>query len=194
MAKIDSYTNQIRSAVYGREVRGSIVSALTECSKESGEAVEIASQANKRAASADKKTEEALQAAKSAHADSVEAKTAAAQAAQNTAEAMGALKKSEEYIREVADPNKAYAIATEANKLASANKDKLDQMEPKAQVNKLETVKINGSPLKITDKAISFTIPTTLSSLNDDVGVLKETRLATAEDIRATIKKYAAKK
>jgi hypothetical protein len=54
------------------------------------------------------------------------------------------------------------------NDYTTTEKNKLAGIEAKAQVNVLESVKVNGSAVTITNKAVDITVPTKLSALTND--------------------------
>ena len=69
----------------------------------------------------------------------------------------------------VTPPNTTYGIATtSANGLmSSTDKSKLDGIDSGAQVNVIETVKVNGTALTSSSKAVDITVPTKVSQLTD---------------------------
>ena len=54
------------------------------------------------------------------------------------------------------------------NDYTSAEKEKLSNIAENAQVNVIETIKVNGTTKTITDKAVNINVPTSLSELNND--------------------------
>lgn len=58
------------------------------------------------------------------------------------------------------------------NNFTTKLKDKLDGIEDNAQVNKIETIKVNANALKITDKAVNVEVPTKTSDLTNDSGFI----------------------
>lgn len=65
--------------------------------------------------------------------------------------------------------NKPGAATTSANGFMSAtDKTKLDGIQAGAQANIIETIKVNGSAVSPTSKAVSLTIPTKMSQLLND--------------------------
>lgn len=56
------------------------------------------------------------------------------------------------------------------NDYTTTDKNKLGAIEAGAQVNKLETVKVNGVALVASDKAVDITMPTKVSELTNDSG------------------------
>ena len=54
------------------------------------------------------------------------------------------------------------------NDYTTEEKNKLAAIEASAQVNKIESVKVNNVALKITDKAVNVTVPTKVSELQND--------------------------
>ena len=67
-----------------------------------------------------------------------------------------------------------YAVATtSANGLMSASdKTKLDGIDTGAEVNVIETVKVNGTAQTVSGKAVDITVPTKTSSLTNDSGYI----------------------
>ncbi len=58
--------------------------------------------------------------------------------------------------------------------MSNNDKTKLDGIQAGAQVNIVETIKVNGSAIAPTDKAVNLTVPTKMSQLlNDNQTVLK---------------------
>lgn len=72
----------------------------------------------------------------------------------------------------IAAKDTTYSTATtSANGLmSSADKSKLDGIAVGAQVNVLESVKINGTALTPTSKAVDITVPTKVSDITNDSG------------------------
>ena len=58
------------------------------------------------------------------------------------------------------------------NNFTTELKDKLDGIENNAQVNKIETIKVNANALKITDKTVNVEVPTKISDLTNDSGFI----------------------
>lgn len=54
------------------------------------------------------------------------------------------------------------------NNYTSAEKTKLSGIESGAEVNDIDTIKVNGTTQTITSKAVDITVPTKLSDLNND--------------------------
>ena len=54
------------------------------------------------------------------------------------------------------------------NNYTSAEKTKLSGIETGAEVNDIDTIKVNGTTQTITSKAVDITVPTKLSDLNND--------------------------
>lgn len=54
------------------------------------------------------------------------------------------------------------------NDYTSAEKEKLSNIAENAQVNVIETIKVNGTTKTVTDKAVNINVPTALSELNND--------------------------
>ncbi len=71
-------------------------------------------------------------------------------------------------------------VAKEAGKGLSTNdftndlKSKLEGVEATAQVNKLESVKVNGTAATITEKSVDITVPTKVSELTNDSKYLSQ--------------------
>lgn len=59
-----------------------------------------------------------------------------------------------------------------ANDYTTAEKNKLNGIASGAQVNVIETVKVNGSALTVTSKAVDVSVPTKTSQLTNDSGYL----------------------
>lgn len=58
------------------------------------------------------------------------------------------------------------------NDYTTAEKTKLAGIATSAQVNKIETVKVNGTALTISSKAVDITVPTKTSALTNDSGFI----------------------
>lgn len=58
------------------------------------------------------------------------------------------------------------------NDFTTAEKNKLSNIEAGAEVNIIESVKVNGTALSITDKAVDVSVPTALSELTNDSGYI----------------------
>lgn len=58
------------------------------------------------------------------------------------------------------------------NDFTDADETKLDGIENGAQVNKIETIKVNGTSQTITNKAVDISVPTKTSQLNNDSGFI----------------------
>ena len=56
--------------------------------------------------------------------------------------------------------------------ITSAGLTKLSGIETGAEVNIIESITINGTPVTVTNKDVSFTIPTKVSDLNNDSGFI----------------------
>lgn len=77
------------------------------------------------------------------------------------------------------------------NATVSAMKTKLDTIAENAQVNVIEVVKVNGTPLTPSEKAVNIVIPTT-----DDINSAIDTKLAdytTTEDLNTALSKKVDK-
>ena len=72
----------------------------------------------------------------------------------------------------IAAKDTTYAVATaSANGLMSkSDKSKLDGVAAGAQVNVIESVKVNGTALTPSSKAVNITVPTKVSALTNDSG------------------------
>ena len=58
------------------------------------------------------------------------------------------------------------------NDFTDALKTKLDGIESGAQVNKIETIKVNGSSQTITSKSVDISVPTKTSQISNDSGYI----------------------
>ena len=58
------------------------------------------------------------------------------------------------------------------NDFTDADKTKLNGIESGAEVNKIETIKVNGSSQTITEKSVNISVPTKTSDLNNDSGFI----------------------
>jgi len=56
---------------------------------------------------------------------------------------------------------------------------KLEGIEEGAEVNVIETVKVNGEALTVTDKAVDIAVPTKVSQLSNDAGYAKTSEVST---------------
>lgn len=65
------------------------------------------------------------------------------------------------------------------NDYTSAEKQKLSGIASGAQVNVIEIVKVNGTALSATSKAVNVTVPTKTSQLQNDSTYVKKTELPT---------------
>ena len=65
------------------------------------------------------------------------------------------------------------------NDYSTTDKNKLSGIATGAQVNVIESVKLNGTALTITDKAVDVTVPTKTSELTNDSNYVVSTSLAT---------------
>ena len=63
------------------------------------------------------------------------------------------------------------------NNYTTTEKEKLAGIEASAQVNKLESVKVNGVAQLITDKAVDVTVPTAVSQLTNDSNYVNQSKL-----------------
>ena len=69
----------------------------------------------------------------------------------------------------------------------TALKTKLEGVAAGAQVNVIETVKVNGAAQTVTDKAVDITVPTEVSDLTNDA------QYQTASDVTTTLANYYTK-
>lgn len=60
------------------------------------------------------------------------------------------------------------ATTSEQGFMSATDKTKLDNIEPSAQVNKIEKIQKNGTDLPITDKTVNVPVPTKTSELTND--------------------------
>lgn len=60
------------------------------------------------------------------------------------------------------------ATTSEKGFMSATDKTKLDNIEPSAQVNKIEKIQKNGTDLPITDKIVNVPVPTKTSELTND--------------------------
>ena len=65
------------------------------------------------------------------------------------------------------------------NDYTSAEKQKLSGIASGAQVNVIESVKVNGTALSATSKAVNVTVPTKTSQLQNDSTYVKKTEIPT---------------
>lgn len=66
--------------------------------------------------------------------------------------------------------------------MTAADKNKLNAIEAGAQVNVIESVKVNGATQPISSKEVDIPVPTKLSQLTNDVY-----EIATSEEITAIL-------
>ena len=89
------------------------------------------------------------------------------------------------YAQEIAGSSSA-AVAQELNDYKEENApkfEKLEGIEAGAQVNVIETVKVNGTALSVSDKAVDITVPTDVKELTDaDKKFLTNARMKEAGD------------
>ena len=64
--------------------------------------------------------------------------------------------------------------------MTDAEGSKLSGIATGAQVNVLESVKVNGTPLQVSGKAVNVTVPTKVSDLSNDSGFQTASQVATA--------------
>lgn len=70
-----------------------------------------------------------------------------------------------------------YESNPDTNAFTDSNKNKLAEIEAGAQVNKIESIKVNNFELAISDKEVAIFIPASFSELNDDIGIAKRAEL-----------------
>ena len=68
--------------------------------------------------------------------------------------------------------DKAYVNAAAAGAFTSAERNKLNGIAAGAQVNVIETIRVNGSALTPSSKAVDIKVPTKLGELTDDLRVM----------------------
>lgn len=68
------------------------------------------------------------------------------------------------------------------NNFTTTLKDKLSGIAANAQVNTIETIKVNGTALTPTNKAVNITVPTKVSQLTNDSKYQTDTQVTTAID------------
>lgn len=66
------------------------------------------------------------------------------------------------------------------NDYTNDEKSKLSGIEASAQVNKIETIKVNGNSQAISSKSVNIPVPTKVSDLDNDSGFLNNTDYATS--------------
>ena len=88
---------------------------------------------------------------------------------------------------------KALFVAKDGNKVLSDNnytnaeKDKLTGIASGAQVNVIETVKVNNTALTPSSKAVNITVPTTIAQLTDSGDYAKKTDIAGMYKYKASV-------
>lgn len=83
----------------------------------------------------------------------------------------------EEWVRFGKDYNEA--TTETAGLMSAADKTKLNGIAAAAQVNTIETIKVNNTAQTITDKAVNITVPTQVTDLSDNANYVKFTDYAT---------------
>ena len=85
-----------------------------------------------------------------------------------------AVAEANEYTDSVADTkvDKVPGKGLSSNDFTDAEKTKLSTVEDNAQENVIETVKVNGTALTVTGKAVDVSVPTTTSALVNDSGFI----------------------
>lgn len=66
--------------------------------------------------------------------------------------------------------DKADGMGLSTNDYSAADKAKLDGIAAGAQVNVIESVKVNGAAQSVSDQAVNVTVPTKVSDLSNDSG------------------------
>ena len=94
--------------------------------------------------------------------------------------------------------NKETGKGLSTNDFTDTYKTKLNGIESGAQVNKIETIKVNGSTQTITNKSVDISVPTKTSNLTNDSGYIKNdvnnlTNYYTKTQIDTTLNSYATK-
>lgn len=84
------------------------------------------------------------------------------------------------------------------NDFTNALKTKLDNIEANAQVNKIETIKVNNVTQTITSKSVNISVPTKTSDISNDSGYINKdvnnlTNYYTKSQIDTTLNSYATK-
>lgn len=84
------------------------------------------------------------------------------------------------------------------NDFTDTDKTKLNGIESGAQVNKLESIKVNGSTQPITNKSVDISVPNKTSQISNDSGYIKNdvnnlTNYYTKTQIDTTLNSYATK-
>ena len=82
----------------------------------------------------------------------------------------------EEWVRFGKDYNEA--TTETAGLMSAADKTKLNGIAAAAQVNTIETIKVNNTAQTITDKAVNITVPTQVTDLSDNTNYVKFTDYA----------------
>lgn len=85
-----------------------------------------------------------------------------------------------------------------ANDFTNTLKTKLDGIEANAQVNKIESIKVNNVTQTITNKSVDISVPTKTSDLNNDSGYITKdvnnlTNYYKKTEIDTTLNSYATK-
>lgn len=78
------------------------------------------------------------------------------------------------------------ATQSAAGLMSAADKTKLDGVDTGAQVNKIETIKKNGTTLAIENKSVNITVPTKVSELVNDANYITKAEAATTANKLAT--------
>lgn len=71
--------------------------------------------------------------------------------------------------------DKVDGMGLSSNDYTATDKEKLAGIAPNAQVNVLESIKVNGTALEITNKAVDIAVPVKLSELTNDEGFIDNT-------------------
>ena len=75
------------------------------------------------------------------------------------------------------------------NNYTSAEKTKLSNIESGAEVNDIDTIKVNGTSQTINNKAVDITVPTKLSDLNNDNNTVTDASYVHTDNNYTTIEK-----
>ena len=96
----------------------------------------------------------------------------------------------EEWVRFGKDYNEA--TTETAGLMSAADKTKLNGIATAAQVNTIETIKVNNTAQTITDKAVNITVPTQVTDLSDNTNYVKFTDYASGSNA-GIIKTYSSR-
>lgn len=89
----------------------------------------------------------------------------------------------------VTDSDTTYEEATtsKAGLMSAADKAKMDGIEANADVNIIESVKVNGTALTVSAKAVDITVPTTVASLSDASNYALKTDIANVYKYKGSV-------